>query len=90
MFRLCGGYYHHIDSQTNQTYYQKNEQIGQNQSLSALLRIRQYVLTQNRISAKPLFTAIRITYGLNIFEAHGVTSFLKFCDRTKAKKGVGI
>ena len=36
------------------------------------------------------FTAIRITYALNIFEAHGVTSFLKFCDRTKAKKGVGI
>ena len=65
-------------------------QIGENQSLSALLRVRQYVLTQNRISAKPLFTAIRITYALNIFEAHGVTSFLKFCDRTKAKKGVGI
>jgi len=65
-------------------------QLGQNQSLSALLRVRQYVLTQNRISAKPLFTAIRITYALNIFEAHGVTSFLKFCDRTKAKKGVGI
>jgi len=65
-------------------------QLGQNQSLSALLRVRQYVLTQNRISAKPLFTAIRITYALNIFEAHGVTSFLKFCDRTKSKKGVGI
>ena len=65
-------------------------QIGQNQSLSTLLRIRQYVLTQNRVSAKPLFTAIRITYALNIFEAHGITSFLKFCDRTKAKKGVGI
>ena len=58
--------------------------------MSTLLRIRQYVLTQNRISAKPLFTAIRITYALNIFEAHGITSFLKFCDRTKAKKGVGI
>ena len=65
-------------------------QIGQTQSLSALLRIRQYVLSQNRISAKPLFTAIRITYALNIFEAHGITSFLKFCERTKAKKGVGI
>ena len=64
-------------------------QLG-HQSLSALLRVRQYVLTQNRISAKPLFTAIRITYALNIFEAHGVTSFLKFCNRTKAKKGVGI
>ena len=37
-----------------------------------------------------MFTAIRITYALNIFEAHGITSFLKFCDRTKAKKGVGI
>jgi len=65
-------------------------QLGQNQSLSALLRVRQYVLTRNRISAKPLFTAIRITYALNIFEAHGVTSFLKFCGRTKAKKGAGV
>jgi Fanconi anemia group M protein len=61
-----------------------------NKSLSALLRIRQYVLTQNRRSAKPLFTAIRITYALNILEAHGVTSFLNFCDRTQKKKGVGI
>ena len=46
----------------------------ENKSLSALLRVRQYVLTQNRRSAKPLFTAIRITYALNIFEAHGITS----------------
>ena len=44
-----------------------------NKSLSALLRIRQYVLNQNRRSAKPLFTAIRITYALNILEAHGIT-----------------
>ncbi len=62
----------------------------ENKSLSALLRVRQYVLTQNRRSAKPLFTAIRITYALNIFEAHGITSFLKFCERTKKKKGAGI
>ena len=63
---------------------------AENKSLSALLRVRQYVLTQNRRSAKPLFTAIRITYALNILEAHGITSFLKFCERTKKKKGVGI
>ena len=62
----------------------------ENKSLSALLRVRQYVLTQNRRSAKPLFTAIRITYALNILEAHGITSFLKFCERTQKKKGVGI
>ena len=37
-----------------------------------------------------MFTAIRITYALNIFEAHGITSFLKFCERTKSKKGAGI
>ena len=37
-----------------------------------------------------LFTAIRITYALNILEAHGVTSFLNFCDRTQKKKGAGI
>ena len=64
--------------------------LAEQQSLSALLRIRQFVLNQNRRSAKPLFTAIRIHYALNMLEAHGVTPFLKFCDRTKAKKGVGV
>ena len=58
--------------------------------MSQLLNARQFVLKQNRRSAKPLFTAIRITYALNIFEAHGITSFLKFCGRTKIKKGAGI
>ncbi|MBL7015765.1 MAG: ERCC4 helicase, partial [Nitrosopumilus sp.] len=43
-----------------------------------------------RRSAKPLFTAIRIHYALSMLEAHGITPFLKFCDRTKAKKGVGV
>ena len=64
--------------------------LAEQQSLSALLRIRQFVLTQNRRSAKPLFTAIRIHYALNILEAHGITPFLKFCERTQAKKGAGI
>ena len=62
----------------------------ENKSLSALLRVRQYVLTQNRRSAKPLFTAIRITYALNILEAHGITPFLKFCERTRKRKGAGV
>ena len=52
--------------------------LAEQQSLSALLRIRQFVLNQNRRSAKPLFTAIRIHYALNILEAHGITPFLKF------------
>lgn len=64
--------------------------LSDSKSLTQLLKMRQYVLTQNRRSAKPLFTAIRITYALNILEAHGVTSFLKFCERTKEKKGAGI
>jgi len=64
--------------------------LNNQKSLSALLRIRDFVLNQNRRSAKPLFTAIRITYALNILEAHGITSFLRFCDRTQKKKGVGI
>ena len=64
--------------------------LSDNKSLSQLLNSRQFVLKQNRRSAKPLFTAIRITYALNIFEAHGITSFLKFCERTKNKKGAGI
>lgn len=64
--------------------------LASQQSLSALLRIRQFVLNQNRRSAKPLFTAIRIHYALNILEAHGITPFLKFCERARAKKGVGV
>ncbi|MCV0411685.1 DEAD/DEAH box helicase [Nitrosarchaeum sp.] len=64
--------------------------LADQKSLSALLRIRQFVLNQNRRSAKPLFTAIRIHYALNILEAHGITSFLKFCERAKIKKGVGV
>jgi len=64
--------------------------LSDNKSLSQLLNARQFVLKQNRRSAKPLFTAIRITYALNIFEAHGITPFLKFCERAKNKKGAGI
>ena len=64
--------------------------LAEQQSLSALLRIRQLVLNQNRRSAKPLFTAIRIHYALNLLEAHGITPFLKFCDRARAKKGAGV
>ncbi len=64
--------------------------LADQKSLSALLRIRQFVLNQNRRSAKPLFTAIRIHYALNILEAHGITPFLKFCDRARIKKGAGV
>jgi len=64
--------------------------LNDQKSLSALLRIREFVLRQNRRSAKPLFTAIRIHYALNIFESHGVTPFLKFCKRAQAKKGAGV
>lgn len=64
--------------------------LAEQQSLSALLRIRMFVLNQNRRSAKPLFTAIRIHYALNILEAHGITPFLKFCERARAKKGAGV
>lgn len=61
-----------------------------NRSMSELLRIRDYVLRQNRGAAKPLFTAIRLIHALNVLESHGVTSFLRFCERTREKKGVGI
>ena len=64
--------------------------VGEQKSLSGLLRIRDFVLGQNRRSAKPLFTAIRIHYALSILEAHGITPFLKFCERTSKKKGAGI
>jgi len=64
--------------------------LSSQQSLSALLQIRQFVLNQNRRSAKSLFTAIRIHYALNMLEVHGITPFLKFCDRAQAKKGIGV
>lgn len=64
--------------------------LGGRQYLSELLRVRQSVITQKRRAAKPLFTAIRLHYALNLLEAHGITPFLKFCERTQLKKGAGI
>ncbi len=64
--------------------------LSTNVSLSQLLRARDFVIRQNRRAAKPLFTAIRLHYALNILEAHGVTSFLRFAERTREKKGAGI
>jgi Fanconi anemia group M protein len=52
--------------------------------------MRDFVLRSNRRSAKPLFTAIRIHYALNMLESHGITPFLRFCERTSKKKGVGV
>lgn len=85
-----------------QTYLRKALQVQYNElqrcglrlsaavSLSQLLRARDFVLRQNRKAAKSLFTAIRLHYALNILESHGITSFLRFCERTREKKGVGI
>ena len=64
--------------------------LSDSKSLSQLLRVREFVIRQNRKAAKPLFTAIRIIHALNVLESHGITSFLRFCERTQAKKGIGI
>ncbi len=64
--------------------------LSDNKSLSQLLRVRDFVIRQNKRAAKPLFTAIRIIHALNVLESHGITSFLRFCDRKQRKKGVGI
>lgn len=64
--------------------------LSYSKSLSELLRVRDFVTRQNRRAAKPLFTAIRLIHALNILESHGISSFLRFCDRTREKKGVGI
>ncbi|MDE1726800.1 MAG: DEAD/DEAH box helicase [Thaumarchaeota archaeon] len=74
--------------------YDELKKLGLNlsntRSLSELLRVRDFVLRQNRRAAKPLFTAIRLIHALNVLESHGITSFLRFCERTMQKKGVGI
>jgi Fanconi anemia group M protein len=87
----------HIQSLIKKALEQRYMELKRNgvnvtdtRSMSQLLRLRDYVLRQNRRSAKPLFTAIRIHYALSIFESHGITSFLRFCERTSKKKGVGI
>ncbi|HEX5458146.1 MAG TPA: DEAD/DEAH box helicase [Candidatus Nitrosotalea sp.] len=64
--------------------------LSGSRSMSELLRVREFVIRQNRRAVKPLFTAIRLIHALNVFESHGVTSFLRFCERTQEKKGVGI
>lgn len=87
----------HIQSLIKKALEQRYMELKRNgvnvtdtRSLSQLLRLRDYVLRQNRRSAKPLFTAIRIHYALSIFESHGITPFLRFCERTSKKKGVGV
>ncbi len=64
--------------------------LSNGRSLSELLRVREFVLRQNRRAAKPLFTAIRLIHALNVLESHGVTTFLRYCDRVRQKKGIGI
>jgi len=64
--------------------------LSNSRSLSELLRVREFVLRQNRRAAKPLFTAIRLIHALNVLESHGITTFLRFCERTRQKKGIGI
>lgn len=59
------------------------------ESLSALLKLRPQIMNRHRRSASTLFTAIRIHYALNMLEAHGITPFLNFCERTKKKGGPG-
>jgi len=73
-----------------QTLRKNGINLLEQKSLSSLLRMRQFVIFKNRRSAKPLFTAIRIHYALSILEAHGITSFLRFCDRASKKKGAGV
>jgi len=64
--------------------------LSDGKSLSQLLQAREFVIRQNKRAAKPLFTAIRIIHALNVLESHGITSFLRFCERTQQKKGIGI
>lgn len=64
--------------------------LSDNKSLSQLLKVREFVIRRNKRAAKPLFTAIRIIHALNVLESHGITSFLRFCERTQKKKGIGI
>lgn len=59
-------------------------------SRSELIRAMEYVFQVNRGAAKALYTAIRISHALNSLDTQGVTSFLKFCERLEAKRGIGI
>ncbi len=59
-------------------------------SLSALLRIRPIVLSKYRHLSPALFAAIRTHHALNMLEAHGITAFLRFCERTRKKGGPGV
>ena len=60
--------------------------IYSNKSLSKLLKMQNYITSKNKYLTKLYFTTIRIHYALNMFESHGVTSFLRFCARMKLKK----
>ncbi len=60
--------------------------LSSNRSLSKLLKLQNYLTNKNKYLTSLYFTTIRIHYALNMFESHGVTSFLRFCERLKLKK----
>lgn len=57
---------------------------------SELIRAMDYVFKVNKGAAKALYTAIRISHALNNLDTQGVTSFIRFCERLEAKRGIGI
>jgi len=59
-------------------------------SRTELIKAMDYVFKVNPRAAKALYTAIRISHALNSLDTQGVTSFLKFCERLGAKRGIGI
>jgi Fanconi anemia group M protein len=59
-------------------------------SRSELIRAMDYVFKVNKGAAKALYTAIRISHALNSLDTQGVTSFIRFCGRLEAKRGIGI
>jgi Fanconi anemia group M protein len=60
-----------------------------NVTAGELIRAREY-LHRNMSAANALYTAIRISHALNIFDTQGITSFLRFCDRLQEKGGMGV
>ena len=63
----------------------KEAGVMPDRSLSALVKIRAQVLAERKSAIKPLFAAIRIHQALALFEAHGATAFLKYCERARQK-----
>ncbi|GIU72492.1 MAG: hypothetical protein KatS3mg003_1971 [Candidatus Nitrosocaldaceae archaeon] len=60
-------------------------------SITELIRIKEYdAIKKNRNLANLLYSTIRLYHALKILDTQSINAFVKFCERLKERKGIGV